>query len=151
MTCKARQLAILRKQFCMNRRIPAAGDLGSAQDNSDDDTLRWDTRGKWNGLTECFTSNKEVGALFLRATLIAAPIAAAAIATATIGLASPANAETECPPGYYPAASDCVPAQNRAHHHARSRPQYAEMVTGRAVNTPTAAAHATAMAAFKRT
>jgi hypothetical protein len=58
-----------------------------------------------DGLTECFTSNKEVGALFLRATLIAAAIAAAAI-----GLASPANAETECPPGYYPASSgDCVP------------------------------------------
>ena len=44
--------------------------------------------------------------MLLRATLIAA----AAIAAAAIGLTSPANAKTECPPGYYPAASgDCVP------------------------------------------
>jgi Protein of unknown function (DUF3761) len=39
------------------------------------------------------------------ATLIAAVVGAAAI-----GLASPAHARSDCPPGYYPAASgDCVP------------------------------------------
>jgi Protein of unknown function (DUF3761) len=44
--------------------------------------------------------------MFIRATLIAA----AAVALAAIGLASPANAENDCPPGYYFAASgDCVP------------------------------------------
>jgi hypothetical protein len=44
--------------------------------------------------------------MFVRvATLIAAPVGAAAI-----GVASPAHAGTDCPPGYYQAASgDCVP------------------------------------------
>jgi Protein of unknown function (DUF3761) len=46
--------------------------------------------------------------------LRAALIAAAAIAAAVISLASPANADNECPPGYYPAASgDCVPYPKR--------------------------------------
>ena len=86
--------------------------------------------------------------MFLRATLIAA----AAIATATIGLAAPANAENDCPPGYYPAASgDCVPYPARGPRHARTRPLYAKMATSRVVNTPTAAAHATGTVAFKRT
>jgi hypothetical protein len=40
---------------------------------------------------------------------------------------------------------------NRAHHRARTRPQYAEMATTRAVNIPTLVAHATVTAAFKRT
>jgi hypothetical protein len=42
--------------------------------------------------------------VLLRATLIGA-----AIAVAAIGVGSPANAETECPPGYYHAAfGDCL-------------------------------------------
>lgn len=44
--------------------------------------------------------------VFLRATLVAAAIAAATL----MGLAAPANGETDCPPGTYQASSgDCVP------------------------------------------
>jgi Protein of unknown function (DUF3761) len=50
--------------------------------------------------------------LFFRATLIAA----AAIATAGIALALPANAQGECPEGYYldRATGDCVPRPEAA-------------------------------------
>ena len=48
--------------------------------------------------------------MFRRATLVAA----AAITMAPMGLAAPANAQTDCPSGTYPAASgDCVPYPHR--------------------------------------
>jgi hypothetical protein len=82
-----------------------------------------------------------------------ATLVAAAVGAAAIGVASPAYAGSDgsdCPPGYYPAASgDCVPDPKKG---PTDRPPTAicQTATTPIANTHTQAARATATAAWHK-